>query len=281
MFSTTPHISSFAPYCDECPLRRTGVDDPTLGGNWLPCRCEYHTVCQHCGWPITDDAERSDHQGLCAVCAWEDLTWGRPPEERHELPALLAALGLPPDTSVTFHLLHGVELDDDWVDYRIEWALLPDVAWRYPPTGQVISHPWRIQLPGWNAPRVILRWRQWRWGEPAFLERTWRRDGPRWAPREQVRAIDGLPSRSAVDEFTRLLGEQRAGGRKPDDLERWLETTLRPAITRTIAVGQRPDQRAVGADRPGALRPEKEAASPESLPAPARTTPRPLASARG
>jgi hypothetical protein len=157
----------------------------------------------------------------------------------------LVALGLPSDTPVKFHVLRGVELDDDWGDYRVEWALLPDIAWSYPPTDQVIAHPWRVQMPGWKAPRVILRWRQWRVGEPAFLERSWRRDGPRWAPHRQVRAIDGLPSRSAVDEFTRLLGEQREPGRKPDDLERWLETTLRPAITRTIAVGQRPDQRAV------------------------------------
>ena len=85
MFGTTPHISSFAPYCDECPLQRAGVDDSAPVANWLPCHCQYHTVCQQCGWPITDDAVRPDHQGLCAACAWEDLTRGRPPDDRHEL----------------------------------------------------------------------------------------------------------------------------------------------------------------------------------------------------
>lgn len=249
--NTTHDASSYTPHCEECPLRPTVADNRMPGANWRPCRCKYHAICQHCGWPITDDAVRSDHHSLCAMCAWEDLTQGRPPEDRHELPTLLAALGLPRDTPVTFHLLRGTELDDDWGDYRVEWAMIPDVAWQYLhfPTG--LRAPWRVQRPGWEAPRVILRWRQWRVGAagtaetPDFLERSWLREGSAWSPREQVRAVNRLPSRRTVEEFTRLLDEHSGLGRRPDDLDRWLETEVRPAIARIIAAGRRPDQNAV------------------------------------
>lgn len=53
MSDTTPHISSFAPHCDECPLRLTSESDSTPGGNWPACRYSSPTsgsllhVCQH------------------------------------------------------------------------------------------------------------------------------------------------------------------------------------------------------------------------------------------
>lgn len=244
MANLTPHISSFAPHCDACPCRRTGVAGPD--GTWVACHCAYHAVCQRCGWPITDDA-RADHHGLCALCDTDDLMRGRPPEDRHELPALLAALGLSPDVPVTLQVLRGIELDDDWGNYRIEWAVVPDVAWRYPPTGQVITHPWRIQLPGWEAPRTILRWRQWRLGGSEYLERTWRREGPRWVCRQHVRSVDGFPSSNTIEEFKRLLGERDDAGRKQEDLELWLEQELRPEIAATWATGQAPLQTTLAA----------------------------------
>lgn len=248
MFGTTPHISSFAPHCDECPLRRTGVDDPAPGGNSLPCHCQHHAICQQCGWPITDDAVLSDHQGLCAVCAWEDLTRGRPPEDRHELPALLVALGLPPDVPVTFHFLGGAELDDTWGEYRIEWSLIPDVTWTYPAVDYaIVSHPWRVQLPGWDAPHIILRWRQWRVDAPEFLERGWQRHGARWVHYWQVRATDRPPSPRRVREYAELMGERKRAGRPPEDFDAWLADELRPEITATIASGQQPDQRTLAA----------------------------------
>jgi integrase len=165
-----PRISSFAPHCDECPLRLTGVEDPDPKVLWRACRCRYHPQCSQCGWPIMDDASCPDHRGLCAACAREDLTRGRPPEDRHELPALLGALSLAPDMPVTFHLLLGTELDDDWGEYRVEWALIPDVTWAHPATDHVVAHPWRVRLPGWDAPQIILRWRQWRVGTPEQVQ---------------------------------------------------------------------------------------------------------------
>jgi hypothetical protein len=240
-----PRISSFAPHCDECPLRLTGVEDPDPKVLWRACRCRYHPQCSQCGWPIMDDASRPDHRSLCAACAREDLTRGRPPEDRHELPAFLGALGLAPDMPVTFHLLLGTELDDDWGEYRVERALIPDVTWAHPATDHVVAHPWRVRLPGWDAPQIILRWRQWRVGTPEFLERSWLREGPRWVPRRHVRAVGRLPSRRAIEDFTKLLGDHDELGRRPDDLDRWLETELRPAIRLTIIAGHRPDQNAV------------------------------------
>lgn len=173
--------------------RLTSVEAPDPKVIWRACQCVHHARCSQCGWPITDDDARRDHHGLCAMCDTDDLMRGRPPEDRHELSALLAALGLSPDTSVTFQFLRGAELDGDWGDYRVEWAMIPDVAWRYAATNHVATHPWRIHLSGWDAPRIILRWRQWRIGESAFWERTWLRNAPRWTYRRQVRAVDGFP----------------------------------------------------------------------------------------
>ena len=246
MSSTTPHTSSCVPHYDECPLQRTGVTGPN--GAWLACRCRYHAICRQCLWPITDDVSRADQHDLCALCDTDDLMRERPPEDRHELPALLAALGLSPDMPVTFHLLNGAELDDDWGEYRVEWAVIPDVAWRHSPTGRVVTHPWRVQLPGWDAPRIILRWRQWRVGTaetPEFLERTWLREGPRWVYRQQVRALDSFPSRNAIEEFKKLLGERDDAGRKQEDLDLWLEKELRSEIAATWADKQEPRQETV------------------------------------
>lgn len=245
MPSTTPHVSPLAPHCDECSHRLTGVEAPDPKVIWRACQCVHHARCSQCGWPITDDDARRDHHGLCAMCDTDDLMRGRPPEDRHELSALLAALGLSPDTSVTFQFLRGAELDGDWGDYRVEWAMIPDVAWRYAATNHVATHPWRIHLSGWDAPRIILRWRQWRIGESAFLERTWLRNAPRWTYRRQVRAVDGFPSRSAIDEFKELLGERDDAGRTLEDLRLWFEKELRPEIAATWADGQEPLQETV------------------------------------
>lgn len=165
----------------------------------------------------------------------------------HELPALLAALGLPPDVPVTFHLQLGSELDDDWGDYRVEWALIPDVAWKHPYHPKEIAHPWRVRLPAWEAPWVILRWRQWRIDAPEFLERYWQRHGARWVHHWQVRATDQILSPRRVRELAELMGERRRAGRTPDDLDVWLDDELRPEIAATIGDGQRPDQRTLAA----------------------------------
>jgi hypothetical protein len=247
-----PHISSFAPYCDECPIHLAGISGSDDSLEWQPCQCRYHSTCSRCGWPIVDDAEHPTHDNLCAACALEGqhgnelhegVSVGRPPANLHELPALVAALGLPPDVPVTFHLLFGIELDDDWGEYRVEWALIPDVAWRYAAANIVVSHPWRVQLPGWDSPQVILRWRQWRVDAPEFLERFYRRQGPRWTHESQVRAIGDLPSPRRVREFAQLLQGHKGPGRSRDDLNAWLQEDLRPEIAATITDGQDPDQR--------------------------------------
>ncbi|HEX9037913.1 MAG TPA: hypothetical protein VF808_13085 [Ktedonobacterales bacterium] len=172
---------------------------------------------------------------------------GRPLEDRHELPALLAACGLSSATPVTFHVLRGAELDDAWGDYRVEWAVIPDTAWRPAPTDRVIAHPMRVQLPGWDAPRIILRWRQWRPGTSTFLERSWALAHGQWRERIQVRAIGRFPARRAFEAFASLSGEPNRLGRKPDDLEDWLSTEVRSAIADAIAIGHRPDQSTIAA----------------------------------
>jgi hypothetical protein len=254
MCASSMSIPSFTPHCEECPLRLTGVADPTgasdATGGWLRCECAYHAVCSQCGWPITDAREHPDHHNQCAACAREQLTAGRPPEDRHELPALLAALGLSPDVPVTLHLLLGTELDDDWGDYRIEWALIPDVVWRYAATDLIVRHPWRVQRPGWEAPQLIVRWRQWRIDAPGYLERTMRRQGGQWLHHWQVRAVGQPLPTDRLREFMQLLQGYKGPGRDPDDLTVWWEEELRPEIVATIADGLDPDQKTL-ADRLG------------------------------
>jgi hypothetical protein len=247
---TMSSTSSFAPYCDACPIRLAGVSGSDDAPDCRSCLCRFHARCSRCGWPITDDAEHPNHHYLCAACEREELTRGWPPEDLHELPARLAALGLPPDVPVTFHLLLGSEVNDDWSGYRVELALIPDVAWRHAPTNRVVEYPLRVLLPSRDSPQAVLRWRQWRVDAPEFLEHFFRRQGGRRILESQVRAVDGLQSPRRVRDFAQLLQGHKGPGRGRADLDAWLKEDLHPEIVATIAAGQRPDQRTL-ADRLG------------------------------
>lgn len=240
MMSPTVSASSFEPHCDQCPLRRTGPVG--IDGRWIACNCTYYPVCRTCEWPITDNAT---HALICAIYAREQLTRGCPPHDWEELSALLVSLGLHREVPIEFLYRLGTELDDNWAGYHIEWALIPDVTWRQPYHPAVVSHPFRILLPEWDAPKVILRWRQWRPDSdvPVFLEHFWRRRGVEWEFNWTVRgSLNHTPSQYCVAEFARLLADPR--GRRRDDPARFL-ADLQTAFAAIDAEGGKPNQAAV------------------------------------